>query len=170
MSHRPGRRVRLPTTVVAALCVVATVVVVRATLASPVRIDSSSMSPTLREGDVVLVSRHAPDVASLERGDLVVFTMPTDGTRAIKRVVGLPGERVVVLDGELHVDGRRVPESYVDHRFVDGSFTETYVVPQDAVLVMGDNRPNSVDSRDYGPVPAGALLGRVLLRIWSPVR
>lgn len=159
---------RLLATVAAALCVVATVAVVRTTVVTPVRIDSSSMSPTLREGDVVLVSRHAPDPGSLERGDLVVFAMPTDGARAVKRVVGLPGESVVVLDGVLQVDGRAVPEAYVDPRWVDGYYTRTFEVPDDAVLVMGDNRPNSVDSRDYGPVPADDLLGTVLLRLWPP--
>lgn len=151
---------------VALLAVVVAVALVRTTLVGAVRIDSSSMSPTLRAGDVVLVTRRAPALADLGRGDLVVFAMPTDGTTAVKRVVGLPGEHVVVLDGELHVDGVRVPEPYVDHRWVDGSYTPTYVVPPDAVLVMGDNRANSIDSRHYGPVPLDALRGRVLVRLW----
>lgn len=161
-----GPSARTSALAAATLCVVAGVGVVRATVVEPVRIDSSSMSPTLHAGDVVLVSRHAPDPGSLRRGDLVVFAMPGDGTRAIKRVVGLPGESVVVLDGVLHVDGLAVPEAYVDPRWVDGSYTRTFEVPDDAVLVMGDNRANSIDSRDYGPVPADDLLGEVLVRIW----
>lgn len=135
----------------------------RTFVAEPVRIASASMAPGLVEGDVVLVSRSAPDVEDLERGDLVVFDDPRDHRRTLKRVVGLPGEEVVVLDGVLHVDGRPVSEPWVDPDTVDGSYTRTFRVPPDHVLVLGDNRANSVDSRDYGAVAAEDLRGRVVL-------
>lgn len=145
------------------------VVVLRGTVVTSVRIDSGSMQPTLAPGDVVLLDRHVA-VEDLQRGDLVAFRSPADGRSALKRVVGLPGERLVVEDAVLHVDGAPVREPYVDLELVDASFTPTFVVPADSVFVMGDNRGNSEDSRSYGPVPGDALDGRVLVRAWPPVR
>lgn len=142
---------------------------VRATVVVPVRIDSASMVGTYAEGDVVLVSRHPPDLADVARGDVVVFRSPADGRRTLKRVVGLGGDVLVVRDGELYVDEVAVPEPYVDHELVDGYFSATFAVPQGSLFVMGDNRGNSVDSRDYGPVEASLLLGRPVVRLW-PLR
>jgi len=155
---------------VAALLGVALVVLLRATVVVPVRIESASMEPTLRRGDVVLVSRRAPDPATLGHGDLVVLADPRDGRRTIKRVVGLPGETVVVLDGVLHVDGEPVDEPWVDPRTVDGYYSRTFDVPPSHVLLLGDNRANSVDSRDYGPVDRAWLRGRVVVRLRLPRR
>lgn len=142
------------------------IAVVRTTVAVPVRIASASMEPALAAGDVVLVSRSVPDVDELKRGDLVVFDDPRNGRRAVKRVIGLPGEEVVILDGVLHVDGRPTEEPWVDPEVVDGSFMRTFRVPERSVFVLGDNRMNSLDSRDYGPVDADDLEGRVLLTLW----
>ena len=114
----------------------------------------------------MLVSRWEPDPAELDRGDLIVFRDPAEGRRALKRVIGLPGEEVVVLDGVLHVDGEPVEEPWVDPATVDGYYTRLFVVPADHVFVMGDNRGNSVDSRDYGSLSSEDILGRVLLRVW----
>ncbi len=150
---------------VALVLLVVGVITVRTVVVTPVRVASASMAPTLDEGDVVLVSRAAPSVTDLERGDLVVFADPRDGRRTIKRVVGLPGEEVVVLDGVLHVDGDPVAEPWVDPASVDGYYSRTFWVPEDHVFVLGDNRSNSIDSRDYGAVAADDLRGRVLLEL-----
>ena len=146
------------------------VVAGRSGAATPVRISSSSMLPTLAPGDVVLVREHGASLRGLEHGDLVTFTSPRDGGRALKRVVGLPGDRVVIKDAVLHVNDAPVDEPYVDHELIDAYYSETYVVPEHAVFVMGDNRGNSTDSRDYGPVDAEEVTGRVLVRLWPPVR
>ena len=119
----------------------------------------------VEEGDVVLVSHAAPSIAELDRGDLVVFADPRDGGRTIKRVVGLPGEAVVVLDGVLHVDGDPVAEPWVDPASVDGYYSRTFRVPAGRVFVLGDNRGSSLDSRDYGALAADDLRGRVLLEL-----
>jgi signal peptidase I len=161
-------RSRLLTYVVVLALVLGAVLLTRATLVVPVRVDSASMDPTYAEGDVVLVSRRPPDVDDLTRGDLVVFRSPEDGTRAIKRVIALGGQAVVVLDGVLFVDAEPVEEPYVDPELVDGYYSRTFMVPEDSVFVMGDNRGNSVDSRDYGPVHASDLMGRTLLTLWPP--
>ena len=149
---------------------VGTVVLGRMLVAVPVRVESASMRPTFAAGDVVLVSRRAPRVGDLHRGDLVTFRDPFHGQRALKRVVGLPGDELVVLDGRLHVNGVTVREPYVNHNLVDGYYSQTFRVPDGAVFLLGDNRSNSVDSRDYGPVRAGGLLGRVVTRVWPFTR
>ena len=161
----PGRR-RAVGRASVLLALVGLVVLLRTTVAVPVRVDSASMQPTFRAGDVVLVSRHAPDVADLARGQLVVFRSPEDGQRALKRVIGLPGDVLVVRDGRLYVNGRRVREPQVDHALIDGYYSRTFRVPRGRVFLMGDNRGNSVDSRNYGPVPAADLQGRVLVKVW----
>lgn len=145
--------------------VVVVVVVVRATLVAPVRVTSASMLPTFEVGDVVLVTRLAPSVEDLERGDLVVFRAPDTGEQALKRVAGLPGEDVVILDGVLHVDGAPVDEPWVTDP-LDGYYSRTWTAGDGQVVVLGDNRGNSIDSRDYGPVAAEDLRGRVLVRLW----
>src|SRR5262245_11280047 len=139
------------------LLMVCAAVVFRATVATPVRISSSSMLPTLAGGDVVLVSKDAPALDDLRRGDLVAFWSPEDGQRTIKRVIGLPGDSLVIRDSRLFVNGRAVAEPYVDHAAIDGYYSRTYDVPAGTVFVLGDNRGNSIDSRDYGPVGADAL-------------
>lgn len=161
----PRRRRRFA---LVALVALVGVVLVRALVATPVRVESASMQPTFAVGDVVLVGRTPPDVDDVRRGDLVTFVSPQDGRVTLKRVLGLPGEALVILDGVLFVDGLAVAESYVDHELVDGYFSKTFTVPPDAVFVLGDNRGNSIDSRDYGAVPAWDLLGRVVVRIWPP--
>lgn len=150
----------------ALLVVVLAVVAVRATVVAPVRVGSSSMEPTLRQGDVVMVSRRAPAVADLARGDLVVFRWHGDGQQTLKRVVGLGGDVVVVRDAALYVNDERVAEPYVDHALIDGYYSATFTVPEGRVFVLGDNRGNSLDSRDFGPVDGADLTGRVVLRIW----
>ena len=149
------------------LLVVALVLLARASIATPVRIASGSMSPTLDQGDVVLVDRGV-DPAELDRGDLVTFTSPEDGEQALKRVVALPGDVVSIEDSRLHVGGREVDEPYVDRSHWDAQYTGTSTVPDDAVYVLGDDRGVSVDSRVYGPVPLADVDGRVLLRLWPP--
>jgi signal peptidase I len=129
------------------------------------RVESGSMEPTLCAGDEVLVDKTVQP-QELHRGDLVVAVAP-DGSLVVKRVVGLPGDRVAIRDALLFVDGRRVPEPYVDHRSIDALFYGPTVVPPRQLWVMGDNRAVSIDSRDYNGVPYANLRCRVLLRWWS---
>lgn len=128
------------------------------------RVPSASMAPTVRPGeafmaDVLYFRRHAP-----RRGDVVVFNRPRQpGARSIMRVVALGGDRVSVVRGRAVVNGTSSNEPYADLGD-PAAFTNTtgeWVVPQGAVFVLGDNRANSVDSRLYGPVLIGSLIGRV---------
>ncbi len=134
---------------------------VRGVLVEPLRVDGVSMEPGLHDGDVVLVGRRADVEHDIRRGDLVVFRDP-DGMLAVKRVVGLPGDRVRVLDSVLEIDERPVAEPYA-RRSTATSYFGTVVVPARTVFVLGDNRAHSIDSRVYGPVGDDLVVGRVLL-------
>jgi signal peptidase I len=128
------------------------------------RVTGPSMRPTLEPGQrlVVVPAWLRPP----RRGDLVVVTDPRAPDRAtVKRVVGLPGEEVELVAGRLHVDGRAVPEPYVrdppaeHHRWRTGAAQ---------LVVLGDNRTASTDSRHYGPVPALAVRATVVARLRPP--
>jgi signal peptidase I len=125
------------------------------------RVTSDSMEPTLRAGDVVLVDPFSPHWRPYAPGDLVVFHSP-EGGLAVKRVVGVAGDRVEIRDAVLYVDGRPVREPYVDLRASDALYYGPVVVTPRHLLLMGDNRPVSIDSRAYGPVSVDRVVGRVL--------
>lgn len=141
--------------------------VARPFVAEVFRIPSESMSPTLQVGDSVLALKFAYRLEAPERGDLALFEGP-EGEIAIKRVVGLPGDKISVYDGVLRVNGEVRSESYVNYKLTDSTFFGPERVPAGHVFVMGDNRSNSLDSRTFGPVPEEDLLGRVILRV-SPL-
>ena len=105
-------------------------------------------------------------VDRLDRGDLVALRDPSGAGSIVKRVVGLPGDVVEIQDAVLLVGGAPVAEPYADLSGIDGVFYGPVTVPAGSVLVLGDDRGRSVDSRDFGPVPVSGVTGRVLLRLW----
>lgn len=121
------------------------------------RVESRSMAPTLHPGDRLVTVA----TTRLRRGDVVVFHSPDAGRRVVKRVVGLPGEAVTVGPGGVVVDGVPLDEPYVARH---GGRTGVFAVPDGAVLVLGDNRPWSSDSRSWRQpfVPVATIEGRVL--------
>lgn len=134
-------------------------------------IPSESMVPTLRVGDRVLVNKFIYRFTQPERGDVVVFeSVEGGGEDLIKRVVGVPGDRISVRGGKLLVNGEPQREPYVNKRFPDRSFAAPTTVPKSHVFVMGDNRANSRDSRFFGPVPQKKIEGEAFLRFWPPDR
>jgi len=149
---------------------VSATLIVRAFVFQQYSIPSSSMVPTLEVGDRVIVSKlnRTPG-----RGDIVVFDRPTNDPVSdpnqpkvlIKRVIGLPGETVESRDGLVYVDGKQLDESYL----AEGTVTNIeapIVVPDDHVLVLGDNRSVSLDGREFGPISQDLIVGRAILRIW----
>jgi signal peptidase I len=143
-------------------------VAAHAFVAEPLRVVSTSMEPTLKEGDSVLVDKLAG--AEPRRGELIAFRAPDSDDVLVKRVVGLGGDRVGIEDGRLVVNGRRRDEPYADPEAIDSVFFGPVEVPEEAVFVLGDNRGDSVDSRDFGSVREDAILGRVGARLWPPAR
>ena len=148
----------------AALLVVAAAIAIGNFLVAPMRVASTSMEPTLRPGDHVLVDKRAYRHELPQRGDLVVF----DGSDSLvlKRVVAVAGDTVGIEDGVLIVNGRAVQESAVNQRSVDGMYYGPAQVPDDTVFLLGDNRRHSIDSRTFGPVPVEKVTGQVVFRWW----
>ena len=128
----------------------------------PVLVAGGSMRPTLEPGQRIAV---APLVRPPRRGDLVVVAS-SPGLEVVKRVVGLPGERVRLAGGRLEVDGSPVPEPYLAGPPTVGELDLELGPAQ--YLVLGDHRAASTDGRDFGPVGADALLGRVRFAYWPP--
>ncbi len=152
----------------AALAGVAVLLLVRTFVAEPVRIPTSSMATTLHPGEHVLVDKTAQVFRHWQRGDVVLFRAPDTGTLSIKRIVGLAGETVAIRDGHLFVDDDRVPEPYVEPGAIDSVYYGPRRVAEGQVLVFGDNRRNSRDSRDYGGVPISLVEGRITMILWPP--
>jgi len=141
----------------------------RAFVAEPFRIDSASMQPTLEAGNHVLVDKRAYGDDDLpRRGELVVFNAPRTGDVNLKRAIGLPGDTVAIEDGVLVVNGRAQTEPYADPDAIDSVYFGPERVPAGSVFVLGDNRADSTDSRDFGPVKRDELIGRARLRVWPP--
>lgn len=135
-------------------------------------VSGNSMLSTLHNGDRVLVNRLSYRLHEPNRGDVVVlkrFDVENTERDLIKRVIGLPGETIEIRDCEVYIDGRLLLEPYLDPLEVPCTSPgqqNPYVVPEDEVFVMGDNRDNSGDSRSFGAVPYDLLIGRAFVVIW----
>jgi len=125
-----------------------------------ITIRGSAMSPTLNDGERWPI---VPTVTRVERGDVIVFYYPRDQSKKfVKRVIGLPGERITIRRGEVSVDGKRLDETYVPATSRSAESLEVSV-PTDAFFLMGDNRQNSSDSRHWGTVPKTLIWAKVVL-------
>jgi signal peptidase I len=153
---RPARGRRTRRLVVLALAVVVTWAVV----AGPYVVQYSSMEPTLGHGEIMLVDRMTPRIAGYDRGDVVIFQPPQGDGLFVKRIVGLPGEEVILARAGVFVNGRLVPEPYLCGG-QPSSRPQAMQIPEDTYLMLGDNRPESLDSRSFGSVPTDMIVGRV---------
>ena len=151
--------------------------VIQTFVAQPYRVDQQSMQRTLEPDQYVLVDKLTPRWDTYKRGDIVVFTPPTDwvqsnGVPYIKRVIGVGGDEIEVREGKVYVNGTELLEPYVYE--VDGEPQETtdplgqgsWVVPAGDLFLMGDHRSNSADSREFGTVAIDQVIGRAWLRYW----
>ena len=167
---------------------VAIVLVIKVEVANPYRIPSASMEPTLHcarpaqgclagASDRVIANRFIYRFREPRRGEIVVYETPSaakvryrQGGTFVKRLIGLPGEVVSQRDGYFYVDGQRLHEAYVEPRRRD-STTETWPrIPRDHYFIVGDIRVSSCDSRQWGSVPRGNLIGPVMTTYWPPGR
>jgi signal peptidase I len=131
------------------------------------------MLPTLRQGQHLLVDKLSPRFDPYSRGDIVVFHAPgtaADSIPYIKRVIGVAGDHVALRDGEVYINGVALEEPYISTDGGGGTEpldgTTEWDVPAGQVLVMGDHRSRSVDSRSFGPVPVDQVIGRAWIRFW----
>jgi signal peptidase I len=147
-------------------------------VAQPYKVQQGSMETTLLPDQLVLVDKLSPHWAAYTRGDIVVFNppeswVPSNGVPYIKRIIGLPGDTVELKDGKVYVNDKALDEPYI---FVeDGAPQPTdpaaggaskWVVPDAELLVMGDHRRDSADSRSFGPIDISHVIGRAWLRYW----
>jgi signal peptidase I len=153
--RRRGARWAVPVLVGLAVVLVVTL--------EPLRVGSTSMSPTLSAGDQVLVEKVTRWWRPPLVHELVVFRDPQHDELVVKRVVARGGQTVGLEDGVLVVDGTAQVEPQVDVTRIDSTYFGPVTVPPDAVFVMGDNRGESIDSRTYGPIPVDDIVGRVAL-------
>jgi signal peptidase I len=147
-------------------------------VAQPYKVQQGSMEITLLPDQYVLVDKLTPRWAPYNRGDIVVFDPPETwssggGVPFIKRIIGLPRDTVELRDGLVYVNGVELDEPYL---FEEDGVPQTtdaspggqteWVVPDDELLVMGDHRQNSADSRSFGPIEVSHVIGRAWLRYW----
>lgn len=172
MTATVGARVRkgLRETPVLVLTALVLALVIRAFVLQVFSIPSESMEPTLLVGDRIAVERVSYRFTEPGRGDIVVFEgAPGQPPHLVKRVVGLPGDRVEIEGGTVRVNGRALDEPYV--AWPDGRSSGPWRVPAGHLFFLGDNRGHSDDSRyGLGFVAEGRVVGRAILRIWPPAR
>jgi signal peptidase I len=151
--------------------------VIQSFVAQPYKVQGESMERTLEPDQYVLVDKLTPRFDTYKRGDIVVFHPPANwvqegGEPYIKRVIGVGGDTVELKDGNVLVNGVQLTEPYVFQE--NGAVQPTedlagvgrWVVPEGELFLMGDHRGNSADSREFGPVEIGQVIGRASLRYW----
>ncbi|ETT57108.1 MULTISPECIES: signal peptidase I [Paenibacillus] len=159
------------------------VILIRWLLFKPFIVDGPSMKPNFHTGERVIVNEILYDIRKPERGEVIVFHVPSEGRDFIKRVIGVAGDTVTVEGDVVTVNGEPVNETYIqsaiddahnnnilynNKNFPNEQFTDNKV-PEGHVFVMGDNRSDSTDSRMIGYVPLGDIVGRADLIFW-PVK
>jgi signal peptidase I len=133
----------------------------------PVKVEGGSMEPGLEDQEHIFINKLVYRFESIERGDIVVFRYPRDTRKSfIKRVIGLPGDRIRISYGHVYVNNELLPEPYVPSDYLDAcSYPET-IVPPNAYFMLGDHRSMSNDSREFGPVMRGYIYGKAVFGYW----
>ncbi len=146
-------------------------------IAQPYQVKQKSMEQTLEPDQYVLVDKLTPRIDTYARGEIIVFSPPEDwsagdGTPFIKRIIGVGGDTIEIMDGTVFVNDVALIEPYL-FRGANGPEPTTttidpprWVIPDGELFVMGDHRAQSADSRAFGAIPAGSVIGRAWLRYW----
>jgi len=152
-----------------ALIALLIVIPIRTYIAQPFIVSGESMVPTFENGEYLIIDEISYQFNNPERGDVIVFKFPNDTSRFfIKRIIGLPGETVIIRNGDVKIettDGETIEldETYIRQEF-DGSTRQK--LEDDEYFVMGDNRRQSSDSRSWGPLQEKYITGKALLRLF----
>lgn len=137
-------------------------------VASVQQILGPSMEPTLNDGDIVLLNKFQYHLFSVKRNQIVALNYE-DTKYMVKRIIGLPGEKIEYKDNTLYINDKPYEEEFLkDVKTNDFSIKDLGydVIPEDMYLVLGDNRENSMDSRDFGLISKEDIIGKVSIRIW----
>lgn len=152
--------------------VLAIMVMIYLFVMSPQEISGASMEPNFHNGEYILTNKIQYKLENPKRGDVVIFKSPLNkDIDYIKRIIALPGEKVMLKDSALWVNGKKVSEPYLapDVYIFGGSYLKEGVevtVVEGMYFVSGDNRPHSSDSREFGPIAKEDFIGKALLRYW----
>ena len=143
--------------------IILVVVLVRTFIITPVRVVGSSMDKTLKEGEILLLEKIDK---KYKRYDIVVIK--ENNERIIKRIIGMPGESVKIVEGVIYINGEAIEDKYSSSYTGDFSLDkfDLDVIPEDSYFVLGDNRIVSKDSRLLGPINKKKIQGKAIYRIW----
>lgn len=150
------------------LIIVVVIVIGISFFIKPIIVKGSSMVPTLENKDYLLINKQAYNLGEPERGDIVVFPHEEgDGEESlyIKRVIALPGDRLVIKNGNVYINDELQEEEYIKNAATTSGKID-FVIPEGEIFVMGDNRENSSDSRYFGTVTIDDVLGEVMVRLF----
>lgn len=145
-------------------------------LAQPMIVQGASSYPNLITGERIMIDKITPHWQDYQRGEFVIPESPANpDVTFIKRVIGLPGERIKISQCHIYINGMTLEEQYLDN---DSCTTggqwlaenQEIAIPDGYYFLMGDNREHSSDSRDFGPMAKGKIVGRAWLRFWPPDR
>ena len=135
-----------------------------------VHVEGLSMFATLDDNDYLIADKIAYRLHAPQRGDIIILRPPTDDSKDfIKRVIALPGERLLIRDGQVLINGHRLNEPYLPENWTSQAnwgAPDGQVIPRNQYFVMGDNRNRSQDSRTFGPIGRDSIDGRAWFRIW----
>jgi signal peptidase I len=136
-------------------------------LYQPVKVEGTSMMPSLADQERVFVNKFVYRLEPIRRGDIVVFRYPRDPSKSfIKRVIGLSGDHIQIDAGRVFVNGQGLDEDYVPPAYEDERSYQEMVVPPNSFFVLGDHRSLSNDSRDFGPVNQSYIYGKAVFGYW----
>lgn len=136
-------------------------------MSARVKVDGVSMRPTLENGEFILVNKLSYRWSDVQRGDIIVFDFPLNmDEELIKRVIGLPGDKVVAKNNQVFVNDQLLNEPYISQAPL---YSGEWLVGDGYVFVLGDNRNNSNDSKDWGLLPAENIVGKAVLIYWPIV-
>lgn len=152
------------------IIIVIAVIVIRTFIITPVVVNGDSMIPTLKDGQLLLLTKYN---INYKRNDIVVLTKAISENskkeKLVKRIIGLPGEYIEYKDGKLYIDGKKSKDNFA--KFTDDFFLEAIdidmkTIPEGKYLVLGDNRTNSIDSRTIGLIDESEIDGIVNFSLW----
>ena len=135
-------------------------------ISARIRVEGFSMEPTLHNGEFVIVNKLAYRLGNPNHGDVIIFHPPREPDQEyIKRIIGLPGDRIRIVNGQVYVNDELIEEPYIA---AAPRYQSEWRVPDGSLFVLGDNRNNSSDSHTWGPVPMENVVGKALFVYWPP--
>ena len=136
-------------------------------LYQPVKVEGTSMMPSLDDQERIFVNKFVYRLEPIERGDIVVFRYPYDPSKSyIKRVIAMAGDHIRIDSGQVYVNGEALIETYVPTEYADRRSYPDTVVPDNDYFVLGDHRSMSDDSRRFGPVNQSFIYGKAVFGYW----